>query len=243
MNELINIQEQEGKQLVSAKELYTGLEMNKAAWSRWSKSNIEENEYFKEENEWIRVQHYVEGNLTNDYMIILEFAKHISMMARTEKSHKYRGYFIKVEQAFKEQVLNQVPKLSMEDMMILQLEEQKNIKNRVDTLEDKIDNQITIDHGKQRIVQKEIGKRIFDRLQENPIHSLYSREVKYGLKKEIKDKIKNSIKRKYFSALHREIKNRFAVTSYKDIKIKDFDSAINYIKNWIENQELRDYSE
>lgn len=34
------------------------------------------------------------GNETKDYAISIEFAKHIAMMARTNKSHEYRKYFI-----------------------------------------------------------------------------------------------------------------------------------------------------
>ena len=97
-NELIKITtNDEGKQLVSARELYLGLGLNKKVWSRWSKSNIKENEFFKENTDWIGVLQYVEGNEVQDYAISLEFAKHIAMMARTNKSHEYRNYFIKCE--------------------------------------------------------------------------------------------------------------------------------------------------
>lgn len=97
-NELIKIKTNEnGEQLVSAKELYLGLGLNKAVWSRWYKSNIQENEFFKENIDWTGVQHDVEGNETMDFAISLEFAKHIAMMTRTTKSHEYRNYFIQCE--------------------------------------------------------------------------------------------------------------------------------------------------
>lgn len=100
-NELIKIKTNEnGEQLVSAKELYLGL--NKAVWSRWYKSNIQENEFFKENIDWTGVQHDVEGNETMDFAISLEFAKHIAMMTRTTKSHEYRNYFIQCEKILKE---------------------------------------------------------------------------------------------------------------------------------------------
>lgn len=101
-NELIKITEENGKQLVSAKELYLGLGLNKAVWSRWYKTNIVENEFFDRNKDWVGVQHDVEGNETMDFAISLEFAKHIAMMARTKKSHEYRNYFIECEKRLKE---------------------------------------------------------------------------------------------------------------------------------------------
>ena len=103
MKELIKINtNEEGKQLVSARELYLGLGLNKAVWSRWYKTNILENDFFKKNLDWVGVQHDVEGNETMDFAISLEFAKHIAMMTRTTKSHEYRNYFIQCEKILKE---------------------------------------------------------------------------------------------------------------------------------------------
>lgn len=98
MKELIKVNE---KGLVSARELYLGLGMNKTQWSRWSKSNIVENEFFLENTDWVGFDMMSSGNKLSDYAISLEFAKHIAMMSKTEKSHKYRNYFIQCEKQFK----------------------------------------------------------------------------------------------------------------------------------------------
>jgi len=97
MNELINIKNENGKKAVSARELYLGLGLNKTQWSRWHPLNITENEYFKENTDWAGVRHDVEGNETMDFAISIDYAKHIAMMARTEKSHLYRNYFMECE--------------------------------------------------------------------------------------------------------------------------------------------------
>ena len=96
----ININE-EGKQLVSARELYLGLGLNKSQWSRWYTTNILKNDFFIENVDWIGVRHDVEGNKVQDFAISLDFAKHIAMMARTKKSHEYRNYFIECENKLK----------------------------------------------------------------------------------------------------------------------------------------------
>lgn len=98
------ITNENGDRLVSARELYLGLGLDKSNWSRWNKSNIQENEFFKENTDWIGVRHNDEGNSTMDFAISLEFAKHLAMMARTIKSHEYRNYFIKCEKKLKENI-------------------------------------------------------------------------------------------------------------------------------------------
>lgn len=127
MDNLINIQDRNGKQLVSAKELYLGLGLDKSNWSRWYQRNIWNNEFFKLNIDWIGVRHYDEGNDTQDFAITLEFAKHIAMMARTEKSHEYRNYFIECEEKLKEQ---QKP-ACIEDVLIQSLQEMKDIKHQL----------------------------------------------------------------------------------------------------------------
>ena len=108
MNELIKIQTNEqGQQLVSARELYLGLGLDKSQWSRWYKKNIQENEFFLENNDWVVLDTMTTtekgGQVAKNFAISLDFAKHIAMMARTEKSHEYRNYFIQCERKLKEQ--------------------------------------------------------------------------------------------------------------------------------------------
>lgn len=125
MKELIKINtNEEGKQLVSARELYLGLGLNKSQWSRWYPTNIIKNDFFTKNVDWIGVRHDVEGNEVQDFAISLDFAKHIAMMARTEKSHEYRNYFIKCEEELK----NQNKPTCIEDVLIQSLQEMKAVK-------------------------------------------------------------------------------------------------------------------
>lgn len=96
--ELIKVKTtKKGTKIVSARDLYIGLGLRKSEWSRWAKRNIIENEFFIENTHWVGFVVMTNGNETRDYAISLEFAKHLAMMARTEKSHEYRNYFIKME--------------------------------------------------------------------------------------------------------------------------------------------------
>lgn len=76
-------------------------------------------------------------------------------------------------------------------------------------LNTKVDEQITLDHGEQRRVQKAIAIRVYSFTDD---------------KKE---------RNRLFKELHREIKDRFGVSSYKDVKRKDMLHAVNYIVNWV----------
>lgn len=80
-------------------------------------------------------------------------------------------------------------------------------------LERKVEDQITLSYGEQRRLQKAVASRVYE-LYENPDE-----------------------RPKAFSGLYREIKDRFAVASYKDVRRKDLQQAINYIENWIPRRE------
>ena len=107
--------------------------------------------------------------------------------------------------------------LTIEDMIILQAKEMKNVKHRIDVVENKVDNEITLDSGEQRKLQRAISVRIYQRLD-----------------------VVNAEKRLMFPAIHRDVKDRFGVASYRDIKRKDLKEALLYVQNWIEKAELRE---
>ncbi|MCB6771061.1 ORF6C domain-containing protein, partial [Veillonella atypica] len=76
-------------------------------------------------------------------------------------------------------------------------------------IEQKVEEQITLDHGEQRRLQKAIASKVYE-LESDP-----------------------AARSKLFREIYREIKDRFAVASYKDVKRKELQSAINYVENWI----------
>lgn len=100
MNELVKIESRGEKQVISAKELYEKLEMDKSHWKRWAKNNIETNDFFLENIDYEGFASMANGNETKDYWITIEMAKHLCMMSRTTKAHEIRDYFIKIEQAW-----------------------------------------------------------------------------------------------------------------------------------------------
>ena len=84
-------------QSVLAKDLYLGLGLDKSNWTKWYPTNVEKNEFFFENRDWVGFVIVTNGNETRDFAITIEFAKHIAMMAKTEKAHEYRNYFLECE--------------------------------------------------------------------------------------------------------------------------------------------------
>lgn len=108
--------------------------------------------------------------------------------------------------------------MSIQQMMIITLQEQEKLANRVNSIEDKVDNEIRVDNEEQRKIQKAVGTRIYQRM----------------------DIINNHQNKKYmFQSLYRDLKDRFGVASYRDIKRKDLGDTLEYISTWIEPSELR----
>ncbi len=218
MQELIKVTEENGQQLVSARELYDFLGYDKSQWSRWSNKNIVNEEYFTENQDYQSFDTMSNGNLTTDYIITIDVAKELSMMARTEKGKEARQYFINCEKKLKEII--QKP-LSVEEMIVLQAQSMIDVKNDIQRLENKFDTVVTLESGKQRKIQIEIASRVYKLLPE-PQPDLDNKTVK-------------EITRSMFSNIHRDIKRKFGVASYKDIKVVEYEKALSFIENWIED--------
>lgn len=90
---------------VSAKTLYVFLELNAAAYARWTKKNIVNNVYAAEHEDWELFQPDVvnpsegvtAGRPTQDYILSIDFAKRLAMMSRSSKGEEARQYFLDCE--------------------------------------------------------------------------------------------------------------------------------------------------
>ena len=115
----------------------------------------------------------------------------------------------------------QTPKTAME-LLRLQSKAMFELDERVNALEDKLENQMTIDRGQQRELQKAVSRRVLDRAATViPAWAL------------------DEQKPKFFASLYRDLKDRFGVPSYRDIRPADYPSAMAYVETWIEPAELR----
>lgn len=174
---------------------------------------------FSEEISLLKIQ---ESTYKNDrgreypmFILSLNQAKQILM----RESKFVRKAMINYIEKLEEQIKNPFANLSIQQMMIATLQEQEKIVDRVEVLENKVDNEIRVDNGEQRKIQRAVATRVYQRLDIVP-------EL-------IEDK-------KYmFQAIYRDLKDRFGVASYRDIKRKDLGDCLEYVSAWIEPADLR----
>lgn len=101
MNELIKVIVKNDQQLVSARDLYHGLEL-KVRFSLWVSKNFkefEEGEDFTSVSRDTEVQNNggIQVRELQDYALTIDMAKQLCMMSHTELGRKYRKYFIDLE--------------------------------------------------------------------------------------------------------------------------------------------------
>lgn len=101
MNELIKVEVKADTQVVSARELYKGLEI-KRRFSAWVSDNFKD---FIEDVDFTSVRKSTEvknnGGIQirelQDYAITISMAKELCMMSHTELGKEYRKYFLELE--------------------------------------------------------------------------------------------------------------------------------------------------
>jgi len=86
---------------------------------------------------------------------------------------------------------------------------QDELKKEILLINERLDEQITLLSGEQRRLQKAVASRVYE-LESDPRY-----------------------RPRLFSEIYREIKDRFAVSSYKDVRRKDLQSAIAYIEHYV----------
>ena len=153
---------------------------------------------------------YIDNFNRSQPMFLLNYKGVLQLGARYNAETRFR-LIEKIEQLQKP--------MTIEDMIILQANEMKSVKHRIDVVENKVDNEIRIDHTEQRKLQKTIATRVYQRL-------------------DVIDADRNLM----FPAICRDLKDRFGVASYRDIKRKDLTEALAYVQNWIEKAELRNWN-
>ncbi len=131
MNELIKISSNEnGEQVVSARELHKGLGLKKQ-FSEWWKQNSKlliEHEDF--EGVLVSVPYNPKypdkTQQLDDYALTIDTAKHLAMQSQTEKGREYRTYFIQVEKAWNSPDMVMKRALQIADKRVIALQNENN---------------------------------------------------------------------------------------------------------------------
>lgn len=97
--------------MTTARKLYAFLELAQGQFSRWAKSNIVDNEFAIENEDYWRFDIDVEtptGGIVkrDDYKLTAHFAKKLSMKGNGERAEQAREYFAKLEEKVKQKAID-----------------------------------------------------------------------------------------------------------------------------------------
>ena len=117
----------------------------------------------------------------------------------------------------------QLPQLTEMEMISKIASSQDLALKRLEILENKFDAVVTLESGKQRIIQLRVSKKVYSIISEY----LGENVMEYNIKQ-----------RKLFSSIYRDLKRKFGVASYKDIKVVEYEKALSFIDDWFPDKEV-----
>ncbi|PZM63461.1 Rha family transcriptional regulator [Paenibacillus dendritiformis] len=181
-----------------------------AGEQEWGVINFEETQYQHPQNQ----QWYPKYDLTEDAFAI------IAMSYTTPEAMKMKVRFLGEFKRMRQQLQNIVPTLTPNEAIALSLKQTAEmmtklpeLEQKIETVEQKVDKQITLNSGEQRRLQKAVNVKVCS------IES--DKELRSGL----------------FRQLHREIKDRWGVPSYKDVRRQDLQGVLRYVDAWVPRRE------
>lgn len=152
MEDLIKVQVENDRQLVSARELHKGLGLKKkfSAWWEQNSKDFEEGTDFVRKPESYLTKSGNHGSLRayDDYLLTIDMAKELCMMSKTEKGKEVRQYFIRVEKRFNEIKAMSIPKpdsymiedpIKRAERWIEEAKERQELEHKNEKLQAKID--------------------------------------------------------------------------------------------------------
>ncbi|MFC0271092.1 Rha family transcriptional regulator [Metabacillus herbersteinensis] len=187
--------------------------LNQSGEQEFSLHNFEESTYSNE-----RGRQYRKYNMTEDAfaIVVMSYVTPEAMRMKVKFIQEFKKMRDHIEQN-KVKVLDE-RQMRIEAMRLTietaerQDELQKTIGHhdrKILELEHKVEEQITLDYGEQRRLQTGVATKVYE-ICNDP-----------------------DVRPKYFREIYREIKDRFGVASYKDVKRKELQSALRYIESWI----------
>ncbi|MEK5108559.1 ORF6C domain-containing protein [Cytobacillus sp. FSL K6-0129] len=171
---------------------------------------------------WSRVNSYLKKYVLQDLakgdFIPEPLVYKLAFKASNEVAEKFQDWLAieVIPQIRKTGSYNKVVPLNNKESLIAAMklsietsEELDQVKGEVKEIRHMVEEQITLTSGEQRRLQKGVAKKVYEIENDPEYRPLLFREI------------------------HREIKDRFGVASYKDIKRKELQAALNYIEHWV----------
>ncbi|MED0680248.1 antA/AntB antirepressor family protein [Aneurinibacillus thermoaerophilus] len=223
--------DEQNNNLVNARELHLFLE-SKQKFTDWIANRIEKYGFIENEDFFVTLGKSNGGRPAIEYTLTIDTAKEIAMVENNERGRQARKYFIEMERRAKQMESNVVP-LSKDQALVTVLrttadlvEGQQELRQLIEKVDQKVEQQITLNSGEQRKVQIEIAKRVYelaDQLDDQQLGFVATGEIVTDAGK---------ARAKMFRSIHRDIKDRFAVSSYKDVRRCEMPELMRFINGW-----------
>lgn len=137
--------------MTTARKLYEFLELAPQNYARWCKTNILDNEFATENEDYFysssMKNEQGRGNFSDDYKITAHFAKKLSVRGNSEKAEQAREYFTTVEERVKQSAIDRTqlsPQLqslfALIETQARQELEQKRQAEKINKIEQTVDN-------------------------------------------------------------------------------------------------------
>ena len=155
------------------------------------------------------------------YRMVIMNRKGFSLLAMGftgEKALEFKLAFLDAFERMEEQLQAQheyAPTLSQTEITLRLAQQHVDHEQRIDRIEQTIESQMTINYAQQQAILNAKNIRV---------ESLWSGQTWDGTLFDTKNKL--------HARAWRDLKNAFGVSSYKDIRPKDFDEAMTYVKAW-----------
>ncbi|NBI30925.1 Rha family transcriptional regulator [Chengkuizengella marina] len=177
-----------------------------AGEEKFSLPNFGETHYVHPQNK----QLYKKYLLTEDAFTL------IAMSYTTVEVMKMKVKFIEEFKLMKDELQNNIPNLTKVEAEALALHRTADmivkipkLEQKIESVEQKVDKQITITQGEQRGLQKKISSRVY----------MFSQDKE---------------ERRYlFAEIYRDIKDRWGVPSYRDVLRQDRKDVVKYVNAWV----------
>jgi Rha family phage regulatory protein len=160
----------------------------------------------------------VQNRTQTKYLLNFDAFMLVTMGYTTQRAMLVKVRYINEFNRMKEALQNQPRILSDREKLIASMklsletaEEVNAIKDKVAQLEQKVESQITIDLYQQQALQHQINKRV------KAIFHEYESQM---------------TEKKMFAQIHSHLRRAFAVPSYKVVRKKHFEEAMQWVKSW-----------
>lgn len=158
-------------------------------------------------------------------MFVLTFSQ--SKQVLLKESKYVRKAVLQYIENLEKELKEVLPQLSEMEIILKVVNNQIAMDKKFIEMDNKIDsviNKVTLESGKQRKIQLAVAKRVYGLL-----------DLELDHLKGLSDFliVIESRKRALFSGIYRDIKRKFGVASYKDIKVVEYEKALSFIEKWI----------